>query len=44
MAKTLDGLTLAAQIKLEIAAEVKKLAKTPGLGTILEMIPHQKRM
>ena len=35
MAKTLDGLTLAAQIKSEIAAEVKKLAKTPGLGTIL---------
>jgi methylenetetrahydrofolate dehydrogenase (NADP+)/methenyltetrahydrofolate cyclohydrolase len=35
MAKTLDGLTLAAQIKSEIAAEVTKLAKTPGLGTIL---------
>jgi methylenetetrahydrofolate dehydrogenase (NADP+)/methenyltetrahydrofolate cyclohydrolase len=35
MAKTLDGLTLAAQIKSEIAAEVKNLAKKPGLGTIL---------
>jgi len=35
MAKTLDGLTLAAQIKSEIAAEVTKLPKTPGLGTIL---------
>ncbi len=35
MAKILDGLTLAAHIKSEIAAEVKKLAKRPGLGTIL---------
>ncbi len=35
MAKTLDGLTLAAQIKSEIAAAVKNLAKKPGLGTIL---------
>jgi methylenetetrahydrofolate dehydrogenase (NADP+)/methenyltetrahydrofolate cyclohydrolase len=35
MAKTLDGLALATQIKSEIAAEVTKLAKTPGLGTIL---------
>ena len=35
MAKTLDGLTLAAHIKSEIAAAVKKLAKRPGLGTIL---------
>jgi methylenetetrahydrofolate dehydrogenase (NADP+)/methenyltetrahydrofolate cyclohydrolase len=35
MAKTLDGLALANQIKSEIAAEVTKLAKTPGLGTIL---------
>ncbi len=35
MAKILDGLTLAAQIKSEIAAAVKNLAKKPGLGTIL---------
>ncbi len=35
MAKILDGLTLAAHIKSEIAAAVKNLAKKPGLGTIL---------
>ncbi len=35
MALILDGLTLAAQIKEKIAAEIKNLPKVPGLGTIL---------
>jgi methylenetetrahydrofolate dehydrogenase (NADP+)/methenyltetrahydrofolate cyclohydrolase len=35
MAKILDGLALAAQIKSGISAEIKKLSKAPGLGTIL---------
>ncbi len=35
MALILDGLTLAAQIKEKIAADIKKLPKAPGLGTIL---------
>ena len=35
MALILDGLTLAAQIKEKIAADIKKLPKVPGLGTIL---------
>ena len=35
MALILDGLTLAAQIKEKIAADIKKLPTVPGLGTIL---------
>jgi methylenetetrahydrofolate dehydrogenase (NADP+)/methenyltetrahydrofolate cyclohydrolase len=35
MAKILDGLALAARIKSGISAEIKKLSKAPGLGTIL---------
>lgn len=35
MAIILDGLTLAAQIKENIAVEIKKLPRVPGLGTIL---------